>query len=50
VPESTLNDIIIEFSDNAKFFMNSTIIPEAMAKVNIAIVDLLRGQFGYLPV
>jgi hypothetical protein len=49
VPESMLKDIVIELSDNAKFYMNSAITAEAMAKVNIAIVDLLKGKFGYLP-
>jgi hypothetical protein len=49
VPENTLKDIITEFSDNAKFYMNSNIDAGSMAKVNITIVDLLKNKFGYLP-
>ena len=49
VPENLLRDIIIEFSDNAKFYMNSNVDAATMAKVNTAIVDLLKTKFGYLP-
>ena len=49
VPENMMIDIITEFSDNAKFYINSSITAEAMAKVNTAIVDLLKTKFGYLP-
>ena len=49
VPENMLKDIVIELCDNAKFYMNSSIDAESMAKVNIAIVDLLKNKFGYLP-
>ena len=49
VPENILKDIIREFAANAKFYMNSNTDAETMEKVNIAIVDLLKNKFGYLP-
>lgn len=49
IPMGSLIELIDEFAINAKFYMSSDIDSDATAKINAAIIDMLKGRFKYLP-
>ena len=49
IPVAAIEELIDEFAINAKFYMASDIDADTTAKINNAVVELLKNRFRYVP-